>query len=135
MKKIMVFGTFDGLHPGHIFVVNEAQKRGQVTVIVARDDSVQVIKGRLPVIREKERVRALKKQFPAAAVLLGDQKDFLRPVQELRPDLILLGYDQSLPPRIRETDLQCPIERLPSFHPDRYKSSLLSKGKRGIMSR
>ncbi len=135
MQKVMVFGTFDGLHPGHIFVMTEAQKRGQVTVIVARDKNVQTIKGKFPAVREQERVRMLKKQFPTMAVLLGDPKDFLRPIQTLKPDLILLGYDQLLPPGILEAELQCPIERLPSFHPDRYKSSLLSKQKRGIMSR
>ncbi len=135
MQKVMVFGTFDGLHPGHLFVMTEAQKRGQVTVIVARDENVQTIKGKLPAMREQERVLALKKQFPALTVLLGDPKNFLHPVQALKPDLILLGYDQLLPPGVLEADLQCPIERLPSFHPDRYKSSLLSKQKRGIMSR
>ncbi len=135
MQKVMVFGTFDGLHPGHIFVMTEAQKRGQVTVIVARDDNVQAIKGRLPAKREEQRIRALKKKFPACTVLLGDRMDFLSPVRALKPDLILLGYDQLLPPGVREEDLTCPIERLPSFHPHQYKSSLLSKKKRGIMSR
>lgn len=135
MKKIMVFGTFDGLHPGHEFVLTEALKHGEVTAVVARDSNVMKMKGRKPAFSEAERMQALVKRFPVATFLLGDPKDFLAPVRKAKPDLILLGYDQRFPPGVKEANLGCRTERLPSFHPDRYKSSLLLKGKRGIMSR
>ena len=44
----MIFGTFDLLHPGHFFVLEEAAKRGDVTVVVARDSTVKRIKNRPP---------------------------------------------------------------------------------------
>ncbi len=126
MKKIMIFGTFDRVHPGHEFVLNNAQKQGAVTAIVARDENVLKIKGRLPVLSEEKRLQDLKARFPSATFLLGDPKDFLAPIRRLQPDLILLGYDQNLPPGVKEDDLGCKIERLAPFHPERYKSSLLS---------
>ncbi len=135
MKKIMVFGTFDGLHPGHEFVLTEAMKQGKVIVIVARDTNVRLLKGRLPIVNEAQRKEVLQKRFPSLTVVLGDQKNFLTPVLSIQPDKVLLGYDQKLPPGIREEDLGCTVERLKPFHPDLYKSSLLSKKKRGIMSR
>ena len=129
--KVLLFGTFDRLHPGHEFVLTEAMKRGDVIVIIARDMNVKKIKGKPAVQSESERRAALIKKFPTVEALLGDPDDFLRPVRTLDPDLILLGYDQKLPPGIAMEDLPCAIERLPSFHPEVHKSSLNRPFKKG----
>jgi len=127
--KVLVFGTFDLLHPGHRFLLAEAQKRGALTVVVARDRNVQRIKGKFPVHDEDERMSHVRAAAPGATVVLGDAHDFLVPVKAVDPDLILLGYDQQLPPGVRDDDLPCDIERLPAFHPEKYKSSLLRENK------
>lgn len=126
--KVLAFGTFDHLHPGHRFVLSEVEKRGDMTVVIARDSSVQTIKGKMPVQTEQERWRAVKDAYPEATVVLGDERDFLAPVRTAQPDLILLGYDQRMPPGVTEADLPCTVERLPAFHPETYKSSLRSPG-------
>ncbi len=124
--KVLLFGTFDLLHPGHLFVLNEGKKRGDLHVVVARDATVERIKKRLPVHSQEERKAAIEKAFPDANVMLGsDDGDYLKPVRVVAPDLILLGYDQRFPPGITEEDLPCPVERLPAFEPEKYKSSLL----------
>lgn len=123
--KVLVFGTFDLLHEGHRFVFAEAAKRGDLHVVVARDANVATIKGRFPVHDEETRAANVRAAAPGATVLLGDGADFLAPVRAVRPDLIVLGYDQTLPPGVRENDLPCPVERLPAFEPDTYKSSLI----------
>ena len=125
--RILVFGTFDRLHPGHEFLLREAAKRGDLSVVVARDANVRRIKGHLPVEPEEVRKSALESAFPAATIVLGDPQNFLHPVLAIKPDLILLGYDQQLPPGVTEKDLPCPFERLPSFHPERFKSSFGQK--------
>ncbi len=125
--KVLIFGTFDHLHPGHRFVITEAIKRGDVTVIIARDRNVHRIKGNPPVQSEGDRVRILRDAFPAVRVLPGDPVDFLAPVRSLKPDLILLGYDQQLPPGVTEGDLHCTVERLPAYRPEEFKSSLRRK--------
>lgn len=124
--KVLVFGTFDRLHPGHRFVLTEALRRGAVTAVVARDTSVLAIKGHSPDQTERERLDAVQAAFPSVSVMLGDAADFLAPVRAVRPDLIVLGYDQRMPPGITEQDLPCAVERLPAFHPEVYKSSLRS---------
>lgn len=120
----MVFGTFDLFHPGHEFVLREAGKRGDVTVVVARDSNVRKIKNLQPTQSEDERVAVIREKFPSYDVRLGDEKDFLAPVRDVRPDVILLGYDQRLPPHVKESDLGCMIERLPAHEPEKHKSSL-----------
>ncbi len=133
-KLVMIFGTFDLLHPGHLFVLEEAAKRGRVTVIVARSGNVQRIKGKIPAQPEEERAAVIRKKFPSMNVLLGNDIDFLRPLRELRPDMILLGYDQCLPPGVTEDDLKpARVERLSAFMPERFKTSLIKRVKRGIM--
>ncbi|MEK7136650.1 MAG: adenylyltransferase/cytidyltransferase family protein [Patescibacteria group bacterium] len=122
--RVLIFGTFDNLHPGHRFVLGEAMKMGETHVVIARDNNVEHIKGKLPRQNEKERLMALQHAFPDVHARLGDTDDFLSPVRAIKPDLILLGYDQKLPPGLSETDLPCPVERLAAFEPDRWKSSL-----------
>ncbi len=122
--KVLVFGTFDRLHPGHRFVFDEAAKRGDLCIVVARDSSVMRIKQKQSVQSEDQRKAAIEQVRPDATVLLGDHEDFLAPVRSVQPDLILLGYDQRMPPGVCEADLPCPVERLPAFAPEKYKSSL-----------
>jgi FAD synthetase len=132
--RVLVFGTFDEFHPGHEFVLREATKRagsdgrGELHVVVARDANVERIKKRRPVQSETDRARAIERAFPGTRVVLGDPEDFLAPVRAIQPDLILLGYDQKLPPGVREADLPGTVERLPAFRPEKFKSSLRRSG-------
>jgi FAD synthetase len=127
--KVLVFGTFDLVHPGHRFLFAEAAKRGHLTIIVARDRNVQRIKGRFPVQDEDERMSHVRMVVPDAEVILGDAHDFLVPVRAIDPDLIMLGYDQELPPGVTEADLPCDVQRAAAFEPETYKSSLLRDNK------
>ena len=122
--RILVTGTFDDLHPGHHFVLSEASRRGELFVIVARDANVKRFKGRSPLQDETQRKAAIEQAYPHAHVVLGDSEDFLRPVREIHPDLILLGYDQNLPPGVDEQALGCTTERLHAFEPHKHKSSV-----------
>jgi FAD synthetase len=131
-KHVMVFGTFDLLHPGHRYLIDEARKRGRVTVVVARAENVKRIKGRRPDQTDEERVTAIKSAYPDVMVVLGSDGDFLAPIRTLRPDLLLFGYDQRLPPGVTESDLLCPIERAEAHRPDLFKSSLMrNPGQKG----
>jgi FAD synthetase len=124
MKNVMVFGTFDLLHEGHKFLINEARKQGDVIVVVAQKSNVKRIKGRNPRENNDIRIAAIQAAFPDVTVILGDETNFLTPLQEYKPDLLLLGYDQKLPPNITKADILCPMERAKAFRPEVYKSSL-----------
>lgn len=122
--KVLTFGTFDNLHPGHIAYLSEAAGMGDLTIIVARDKNVEHIKGNMPQSTEQERLLALEEVFPDATVILGDNENYLKPVEDAAPDVILMGYDQKLPPGITEQDLPCPVQRAAAHNPEEYKSSL-----------
>ena len=47
--RVLAFGTFDILHPGHDHYLQEARKLGdELWVVVALDETVRQGKGRLP---------------------------------------------------------------------------------------
>ncbi len=125
--RVLVFGTFDGLHPGHRFLFDEAKKRGELMVVVARDANVMRFKGKTAKFDEEQRRQAIAEAYPEATVVLGDPQDVLAPVRALKPDLILLGYDQRLPPGVTLDDLPAAVERAESFEPHKYKSSILHR--------
>lgn len=125
----MIFGTFDFLHEGHKSLITQAKALGDVTIVVARSLNVEKIKGRMPAESEEKRTSAIREFCPSCTVVLGDSNDFLAPLRAHTPDLLLLGYDQKLPPGVAETDLPCPIRRAEALRPDIYKSSLIARNR------
>ncbi|MFX1236944.1 MAG: adenylyltransferase/cytidyltransferase family protein [Promethearchaeota archaeon] len=88
-------GTFDILHPGHIFLINEAAKLGEVHVIVATDKNREAYSGVKPIIPEEQRLEVVRNVKNVKSAILGrHDNDTLKTVEQLNPDLILLGPDQ-----------------------------------------
>ncbi len=131
MKKVMCFGTFDILHDGHKFYLTEAKKLGGfLVVVVARDETVNAVKGRLPLHSESERVHNLRQLKIADKIVLGNPGDKLKVVESEKPAIICLGYDQTfftdgIKEKLLQRGLDVEIVRLPAFKPEVYKSSLL----------
>ena len=130
MRRVLAFGTFDTLHPGHLDFFRQARMHGgHLTVVVARDETASQVKGRQPVHSEQERLAAVKQAGVDEAVL-GHHGDKYRVILEHNPDVICLGYDQqafteNLEAFLKEHDMKTVIVRLQPFHPETYKSSLL----------
>lgn len=131
---VLAFGTFDLLHPGHIWFLRQAAKLGKLTAVVARDINVLKLKGVKPVQKESVRLKAVQDLDFVNQVLLGQRKFDHRYslVKKLRPDIICLGYDQrtrtrSLKHDLSQLGLSPIIIRIPSFHPHLYKSSKLRR--------
>ncbi len=73
MKRVVATGTFDILHPGHIYYLEQSRKLGdELTVIVARDANVRH-KPR-PIISEDQRLRIMQSLGVAGPVVLGATK-------------------------------------------------------------
>ncbi len=128
MKKVLVFGTFDRLHPGHLNFFEQAKKYGFLFVVVARDRTVERVKGRLPQHNEKMRKKGIEKTRSAEKVLLGNLKNPYILIKKIKPDFICLGYDQKffiqdLPKKIKEFGLKIKTIRLKAYKPNIYKSS------------
>lgn len=95
-KRVFVAGTFDILHPGHIAFLREASKYGRVYVAVARDKNSEKIKGRKPINDENQRLEVIKSVKYVYDAFLGDEKDFLKSVERVKPNIIVLGPDQKV---------------------------------------
>lgn len=95
-KKAMIFGVFDRLHPGHIFLINKAKDYAENLVIVlAQNKSVINIKGYSPTLSIVERKKEIKKKFPNTKIIYGDKnKGSWNVIKKEKPDVIILGYDQ-----------------------------------------
>lgn len=129
--KIMIFGAFDLLHLGHKHFIKSAKKEGDFLIaVVGRDLTIKHFKGEFPVERENLRLKNIQKLVDKA--ILGNSKDFLKPIKDNKPDLICLGYDQkfltdSLSLKLKELGLDVKIKRLEPYKPEKYKSSILKK--------
>lgn len=135
MKRVIATGTFDGVHKGHEYFLREARKLGDwLGVVIARDMTVEKVKGRQPTYTENERRTCVQSMGIADLVVLGYLDDKYKIIKELNPDIIALGYDQSaftdtLIEELKKRKINTSIVRIDSFHPEMYKSSLLAKRK------
>jgi cytidyltransferase-like protein len=126
----MLFGTFDGLHMGHVWVIQHALEcvrsvgggKGLLYIVVARDVTVHKVKGRVARHGENVRVATLKALFPECRVVLGHMTDYMYWVKKISPASIYLGYDQQT-----FTDslagVGANIVRIQPFNEGVYKSS------------
>ena len=135
-KKVLIAGTFDILHPGHIFLINEAAKLGDVYVIVAMDKNREVYSGEVPIVPEQQRLEVMKSLKNVKDAKLGrHDNDTLKTVEDIYPDIILLGPDQKFSVDRLQKALklkgmnQIEVLRLEKFY-DKFKlhsSSLIKK--------
>lgn len=134
MKKIALsFGVFDGLHPGHLFFLEQAKNQAdKLTVSLARDEVVLELKGDEPLHNFNERKTQLEETGFVDGVIKGDYEiGAFRSVSIVQPHIICIGYDQielneSLKLWMKKYNILIPIIKIESFYPEKYKSSLLN---------
>jgi len=129
MAKVLAFGTFDILHPGHLNYLKQAKKLGEhLVVIVATDNNVEKIKGKKPVNDQEHRKELVEALEIVNEVFVGFEDDMIKSVEKVKPDIVALGYDQygdekKLRRKFDERNIKAKIVRLESYKPELYKSS------------
>lgn len=105
--RIFVAGTFDIIHVGHIrflYAAKRLARNSELIVVVARDKTVERLKGRKPVFNELERLEIVSALKPVDKAVLGyESENIFEILKEIRPDIVVLGYDQ----RVSEKELIC----------------------------
>lgn len=137
IKKILIFGVFDGIHEGHLYFINNAKKQGdQLIAVVARDSIVKKLKGKIPNSNEVDRINSLLEVPSIDLVLLGDPDiGTYNILREINPDIIYLGYDQNelhghLLESIKNNKLiSYKILQGDSYKPEIFHSSIINKKK------
>lgn len=104
--KVLVAGAFEILHPGHIYLLKKAWELGEVYVVVARDKNFKRFKRRDPVIPEEQRKKIVESVKYVSHAVLGDEEDIYKPIEEISPDIVLLGPDQHVDPEELRKELE-----------------------------
>lgn len=115
MKRVVAQGTFDLLHPGHLHYLRDARSMGdELHVIVARAENVTHKQG--PVVSDRQRVEMVDALDPVDTAHLGHPDDIFVPVEEIDPEIIVLGHDQYHDPgaiadELAERGIDCEVRR------------------------
>ncbi len=98
-KIVLASGVFDLLHLGHVKFLEEAKKAGgenaELVVVVARDATVEKAKGRPPTIGEYHRAALVESLKVVDRAVMGYLNFNINDIiDNIKPDVIALGYDQ-----------------------------------------
>ena len=94
-KTVLAGGVFDIIHPGHIHTLNAAKALGDVLVVaVATDKTAQKMKKRQPLHNQELRRELVSCLSMVDKAIVGHEDDIFETVRAIKPDIIVLGYDQ-----------------------------------------
>ena len=93
-KIILAGGVFDIIHPGHIHTLNAAKALGGILVVaIATDKTAKKMKKRPP-LHDQELRCELVSCLSMVDKAVGHEDDIFQTVKEIKPNIIVLGYDQ-----------------------------------------
>ena len=94
-KIVLAGGVFDIIHPGHIHTLNAAKALGDVLVVaIATDKTAQKMKKRQPLHNQELRRELVSCLSMVDIAMIGHEEDIFETVKEVKPNIIVLGYDQ-----------------------------------------
>ena len=123
-------GVFDIIHPGHIHTLNAAKALGDVLVVaVATDKTTKKMKKRPPLHSQELRRELVSSLSMVDKAVVGHEDDIFETVKEIKPDIIVLGYDQIHQEKFiddgcKRINLNIEIVRLQSPVPDLSSSEI-----------
>ena len=94
-KIILAGGVFDIIHPGHIHTLNAAKALGGILVVaIATDKTAKKMKKRPPLHDQELRCELVSCLSMVDKAVVGHEDDIFQTVKEIKPNIIVLGYDQ-----------------------------------------
>lgn len=134
MTKILCFGSFDVVHPGHLYYLRKSKEYGdELIVVVARDKNIIKIKKKKPKYNERQRLEHVKDLEIVDKTILGKQENYFEVIKEINPDIICLGYDQNtisfqdLKDLLEKNNIKAEVIRIDAYKEHMYKSSKLKE--------
>lgn len=91
-KKVYVAMSADIIHPGHLNIIKEASKLGDVTVGVLTDAAIASYK-RLPYMNYEQRAAVVQALKGVVEVIPQEQLDYIPNLLKLKPDYVVHGTD------------------------------------------
>ncbi|AXV39416.1 FAD synthase [Methanobacterium sp. BAmetb5] len=127
----MATGTFDLIHPGHGFYLEEAKKLGgegaRLVVVIARESTVRARK-RVPIVPEKQRLEVVQMLKMVDEAVLGSETDMFSTVLKIKPDIIAIGPDQNfdlehLREELKKRGIAAEVVKVKGYHRSTLDSS------------
>ncbi|KFM14973.1 FAD synthase protein [Marine Group I thaumarchaeote SCGC AAA799-O18] len=95
-KIVLAGGVFDIIHPGHIHTLKAAKALGDILVVaIATDKTAQKMKKRPPLHNQELRCELVDSLSMVDTAVIGHEDDIFETVKQVKPDVIVLGYDQT----------------------------------------
>lgn len=101
MKKVYVAMSADLIHPGHLNIIKEAAKYGEITIGLLTDQAIAAYK-RLPHMSYEQRKIVVENIKGVAQVVPQETLDYVPNLNRLKPDFVVHGDDWRTGPQ-RET--------------------------------
>ena len=139
-KIVLAGGVFDIIHPGHIHTLNAAKALGDVLVVaIATDRTAEKMKKRPPLHNQELRRELVNCLTMVDSAVVGHENDIFETVKEIKPDIIVLGYDQVHQEKFidngcKRINLDVKIVRLESPAPELSSSEIEKKYGKDIHS-
>lgn len=92
MKKVYVAMSADIIHPGHLNIIHEAARLGEVTVGLLTDSAIASYK-RLPYLTFEDRKMVVENLVGVKKVILQETLDYVPNLKKLKPDYVVHGDD------------------------------------------
>lgn len=92
VKTVYVGMSADLIHPGHLNIIKEAAKLGEVTVGVLTDAAIASYK-RLPYMNYEQRAAVVAQLKGVARVIPQETLDYIPNLKKLKPDFVVHGTD------------------------------------------
>ena len=131
MRKVLVTGSFELLHPGHVSLFKQAKELGDfLVVVIARDATIRKERGREPIMGEKQRLEMVSCLKVVDEARLGNEGYKYKVLGEERPQVVLLGYDQVVDEEALAEEcakVGAVLKRARPLNQEEFKSSLLAK--------
>lgn len=93
----MIFGTFDGLHPGHKFFIEESARTGdELMVVLSSDHYIRLMKKSEPLYSYSQRKNLLEECNEVKKVIRADEElGSFHVLERENPAIVCLGHDQT----------------------------------------
>lgn len=106
-KIVAVSGYFNPLHIGHLNILEAAKKLGDYLIVILNRDKQARLKGSVPFMNEKDRMRIISALKPVDKVVLAKDKDktVRKTLGVLKPDIFANGGDRRNAEDIPEADI------------------------------
>ncbi len=91
---VFAAGCFNRVHPAHLRLLRHARALGDRLVVVLSNDAHNKKPNAVPAATRKRRLEEL---GVADEIVIGAPDGFAPTLRRVRPDVLVLGYDQRLP--------------------------------------